>query len=70
MNNKTSSRFIFFAFAMLLLCQGIVMAQSPTAQRDTIYGRNPTYMYQNGWTHSIPYSRLTTGMAMGQVFEM
>ena len=49
MNNKTFSRFIFFAFAMLLLCQGIVMAQSPTAQRDTIYGRNPTYMYQNGW---------------------
>ncbi|MBQ5974175.1 MAG: hypothetical protein IJL48_00560, partial [Bacteroidales bacterium] len=36
-------------FAMLMLCQGIVIAQSPTAQRDTIYGRNPTYMYQNGW---------------------
>ena len=35
---------------VMLLAGGMAMAQAPTPPRDTIYGRNPTYLYPEGWS--------------------
>ena len=35
---------------LLLTVGGMAMAQVPTPPRDTMYGRNPTYLYPVGWS--------------------
>ena len=35
---------------LLLTVSGMAMAQTPTPPRDTMYGRNPTYLYPVGWS--------------------
>ena len=37
-------------FVLLLTVGGMAMAQAPTPPRDTMYGRNPTYLYPVGWS--------------------
>ncbi len=38
-----------FLMAAALLCQGILTAQTPASGMDTIFARNPTYLYTRGW---------------------
>lgn len=42
--------------AVMLLSQGLLLAQTPTGGMDTIYARNPTYLYLKGWAD--PYDSI------------
>ena len=47
---------------VMLLAGGMAMAQAPTPPRDTIYGRNPTYLYPEGWSDYYDTDFCKTGL--------
>ena len=47
---------------VMLLAGGMAMAQAPTPPRDTIYGRNPTYLYPEGWSDCYDTDFCKTGL--------
>lgn len=56
-------------FALLLFCQGALLtAQPPFPNVDTIYGRNPTFMYPRGWAD--PFDSIQPRPAFGYPMDV